>query len=322
MAPGYQVPLAAAVKTASGIAVKAVGMIVSTHQAEAIIAGGQADFVALAGGFLDDLPWGWHAAAALGADAVYPPQYRRARPEHWPGAALARAQPRGENSKGSLEKWLRASDDRRSPSSWGSPPLDPNVRDVERARRRLGPRDAFEADEFERVDADRRLQVGRQKIGLHRRTRHIAATRAGDDERRIEQQPDFVFGRRLKGAADANDAEIDQGIGQTALFQVARQRVGLEFSRHRSFPMPTSVASGRDRPRPAAIACPESARCAKTWRLRGPYQPTALEGLLPSFVVTTLRLVDRSQLAAPADARADRPPQALCTFPICRSRSQ
>ena len=96
MAPGYQVPLAAAVKTASGIAVKAVGMIVSTHQAEAIIAGGQADFVALAGGFLDDLPWGWHAAAALGADAVYPPQYRRARPEHWPGAALARAQLRGE----------------------------------------------------------------------------------------------------------------------------------------------------------------------------------------------------------------------------------
>jgi 2,4-dienoyl-CoA reductase-like NADH-dependent reductase (Old Yellow Enzyme family) len=65
------VPLAAAVKKASGVAVQAVGMIVSPHQAEAIITGDQ-------------------------ADAVYPPQYRRARPKHWPGAALARAQPRGE----------------------------------------------------------------------------------------------------------------------------------------------------------------------------------------------------------------------------------
>ena len=81
VAPGYQVPLAAAVKKVSGIAVQAVGMIVSPHPAEAIIAGGQADFVALAGGFLDDPRWGWHAAAALGADAVYPPQHRRARPE-------------------------------------------------------------------------------------------------------------------------------------------------------------------------------------------------------------------------------------------------
>lgn len=95
VAPGYQVPLAAAVKKASSIAVQAVGMIVSPHQAETIVAGGQADFVALARGFLDDPRWGWHAAAALGADAVYPPQYRRARPEHWPGAALAHARARG-----------------------------------------------------------------------------------------------------------------------------------------------------------------------------------------------------------------------------------
>jgi NADPH2 dehydrogenase len=70
-------------------------MIVTPHQAEAIIAGDQADFVALARGLLGDPGWDWHAAAALSADAVCPPQYRRARPEHWPGAALARAQPRG-----------------------------------------------------------------------------------------------------------------------------------------------------------------------------------------------------------------------------------
>jgi 2,4-dienoyl-CoA reductase-like NADH-dependent reductase (Old Yellow Enzyme family) len=92
VAPGYQVPLAAAVKKASGIAVQAVGMIVGPHQAEAIVAGGEADCVALARGFLDDPRWVWHAAAALGAEIVYPPQYRRAHPEHWPGAALLRAQ--------------------------------------------------------------------------------------------------------------------------------------------------------------------------------------------------------------------------------------
>jgi 2,4-dienoyl-CoA reductase-like NADH-dependent reductase (Old Yellow Enzyme family) len=41
VAPGYQVPLAAAVKSASAIAVQAVGMIVSPHQAEAITTSGE-----------------------------------------------------------------------------------------------------------------------------------------------------------------------------------------------------------------------------------------------------------------------------------------
>jgi 2,4-dienoyl-CoA reductase-like NADH-dependent reductase (Old Yellow Enzyme family) len=93
VAPGYQVPLAAAVKKASGITVQAVGMIVDPHQAEAIVGEGHADCVALARAFLDDPRWVWHAAAALGTDADYPPQYLRARPEHWPGAALTRHPP-------------------------------------------------------------------------------------------------------------------------------------------------------------------------------------------------------------------------------------
>ena len=88
VAPGYQVPLAAAVKKASGITVQAAGMIGNPHQAEAIVGEGHADCVALARAFLDDPRWVWHAATALGADTVYPPQYLRARPEHWPGAAL------------------------------------------------------------------------------------------------------------------------------------------------------------------------------------------------------------------------------------------
>jgi 2,4-dienoyl-CoA reductase-like NADH-dependent reductase (Old Yellow Enzyme family) len=91
LAPGYQVPFAAVVKKASGIAVQAVGMIVDPHQAEAIVADGSADCVALARAFLDDPRWAWHAADMLGADVEYPPQYRRARPDQWPGAALARS---------------------------------------------------------------------------------------------------------------------------------------------------------------------------------------------------------------------------------------
>ena len=90
IAPGYQVPLAAAVKKASDIAVQAVGMIVDPHQAEAIVADGHADCVTLARRFLNDPRWAWHAAATLGVDAAYRPQYLRARPEHWPGAALTR----------------------------------------------------------------------------------------------------------------------------------------------------------------------------------------------------------------------------------------
>ena len=86
--PGYQVPFAAAVKKASRIAVQSVGMIVEPHQADAIVAEGRADCVALARGFLDDPRWAWHAAEALGAEVACPPQYARARPKLWPGAAL------------------------------------------------------------------------------------------------------------------------------------------------------------------------------------------------------------------------------------------
>jgi len=90
VAPGYQVPFAEVVKNRSGITVQTVGMIADPHQAEAIVAEGRADWVALARGFLDDPRWAWHAADALGGEAPCPPQYERARPKLWPGATLAR----------------------------------------------------------------------------------------------------------------------------------------------------------------------------------------------------------------------------------------
>jgi 2,4-dienoyl-CoA reductase-like NADH-dependent reductase (Old Yellow Enzyme family) len=88
--PGYQVAFAEKVRRSVPIAVRAVGMIADPEQAEAIVASGKADMVALARAFLDDPRWVWHAAERLGAKVEYPPQYARSHPELWPGAKLAR----------------------------------------------------------------------------------------------------------------------------------------------------------------------------------------------------------------------------------------
>ena len=93
--PGYQVPFARAVREATGITTMAVGMIVAPLQAEAILAEGAADLIALARAAMDDPHWGWHAARALGIAIDYPDQYVRAHPARWPGAALV---PRGMES--------------------------------------------------------------------------------------------------------------------------------------------------------------------------------------------------------------------------------
>ena len=81
--PGYQVGFASAVKAAVSLPVMAVGMITEPHQAEEIIAGGDADFVMLARGTMDDPRWAWHAAIALGAETRYPDRYIRCSPSYW-----------------------------------------------------------------------------------------------------------------------------------------------------------------------------------------------------------------------------------------------
>jgi len=58
----------------------AVGLITQARQAEAIVANGQADMVALARGMLYNPRWAWHAAAELGAELTYPNQYLRCQP--------------------------------------------------------------------------------------------------------------------------------------------------------------------------------------------------------------------------------------------------
>jgi 2,4-dienoyl-CoA reductase-like NADH-dependent reductase (Old Yellow Enzyme family) len=86
--PGYNVPIAEKVKREAGLATRTVGLIATPKQAEAIVAEGKADMVAMARALLDDPHWGWHAAQTLGGEVTRPIQYARVGPALWPGAAL------------------------------------------------------------------------------------------------------------------------------------------------------------------------------------------------------------------------------------------
>lgn len=93
LSPGYQVRFAAAVRRQADIASWAVGMIHDARQAEAIIAGGEADFVALARGMMFNPRWAWHAAETLGAETAYSSMYARCHPSRWPQVFPSRANP-------------------------------------------------------------------------------------------------------------------------------------------------------------------------------------------------------------------------------------
>ena len=80
LGPNYQVPFAARIKAAVGMPTMAVGLITEPTQADAVVANGEADMVALARGILYDPRWPWHAAAQLGAEVSAPKQYWRSQP--------------------------------------------------------------------------------------------------------------------------------------------------------------------------------------------------------------------------------------------------
>ena len=76
--PGFQVPFAERVKRESGIATIAVGLITTPAQADAVIADGQADLVAIGRQALVEPNWPLQAALALGEDpdwSRWPSQY-------------------------------------------------------------------------------------------------------------------------------------------------------------------------------------------------------------------------------------------------------
>jgi 2,4-dienoyl-CoA reductase-like NADH-dependent reductase (Old Yellow Enzyme family) len=83
LGPNYQVPFARRIKAETGMPTIAVGLITEPLQAEEIVAGGQADLVALARAMLFNPRWPWHAAAALGAQVQAPPQYWRSQPREY-----------------------------------------------------------------------------------------------------------------------------------------------------------------------------------------------------------------------------------------------
>jgi len=85
--PGYNVPIADKVKRGTGLPTRVVGLIVSPAQAEAVVAEGKADMVAMARAVLNDPRWGWHAAQELGAEVARVPQYLRVGPKLWAPAA-------------------------------------------------------------------------------------------------------------------------------------------------------------------------------------------------------------------------------------------
>lgn len=83
VSPSYQVPLARTIKASVKMPVIAVGLITEPTQAEAIVATGDADLIALARAVLYDPRWPWHAAAQLGGQVKAANQYLRCQPSQF-----------------------------------------------------------------------------------------------------------------------------------------------------------------------------------------------------------------------------------------------
>lgn len=79
--PGYQVEFAEQIRQKAGILTGAVGLITTPAEAERIITTGQADLVLLAREFLREPYFPLFAAAELGVEMPWPPQYERAKPK-------------------------------------------------------------------------------------------------------------------------------------------------------------------------------------------------------------------------------------------------
>ena len=77
--PGYQVPFAAAIRSAAHVATSAVGLITTPEQAESIVANGEADAVMLARAMLRNPRWALAAAEQLGDLIDWPMPMERAR---------------------------------------------------------------------------------------------------------------------------------------------------------------------------------------------------------------------------------------------------
>lgn len=84
---GFQVAFSARIRKETGVMTQAVGMIVDAHQAEEVLAAGNADLIAIGREALFDPFWARHAAHVLGAD----PEFHGWNPHN--GAYLAKRAP-------------------------------------------------------------------------------------------------------------------------------------------------------------------------------------------------------------------------------------
>ncbi|MDT0678352.1 NADPH dehydrogenase NamA [Autumnicola musiva] len=80
VAKGYQVQFAEKIKSEANIATGAVGLITTTEEAEEILFKKQADLIFMAREFLREPYFPLKAAATLGSEIPWPPQYERAKP--------------------------------------------------------------------------------------------------------------------------------------------------------------------------------------------------------------------------------------------------
>lgn len=96
---GFQVPFAGRIRDEAKVRTQAVGMIVDAQQAEAIVAGGQADLVAIGREALFDPYWAHHAAQTLGVDPGFeqwPERHGIWLKKRAPALARARAEHKGD----------------------------------------------------------------------------------------------------------------------------------------------------------------------------------------------------------------------------------
>ena len=91
LAAAYQVPFSEKVRKEADIPTMTVGLIADAQLAEKIVAEGQADMVAIARGAMWNPRFAWHAAEALGGEALYAPKmmacHPKMRPQLFPGRA-------------------------------------------------------------------------------------------------------------------------------------------------------------------------------------------------------------------------------------------
>jgi 2,4-dienoyl-CoA reductase-like NADH-dependent reductase (Old Yellow Enzyme family) len=79
VAPGFQTPFAASLRSATQMSISTVGLITGAQQAEQILVTGQADAVSIGRELLRNPYWPLQAAKSLGDDVDWPPQYQRAK---------------------------------------------------------------------------------------------------------------------------------------------------------------------------------------------------------------------------------------------------